>query len=146
MKNSDETPVCPFNQYRVVGYPLQTIFGRETLPRDGERKILPTFVPEFDIPDIPNAKIAGARLTTIDGLTSAVIDFVQDDGSPITYLMVPKAKIVDEMDAERIIARTSKQYEVAMWQEDGTARALFADMPREQIISIAELCKFKRAI
>ena len=103
-------------------------------------------VPDFDIPDIPNARIAGARLTTVDGVRSAVIDFVQNDGSAITYLMVPKAKIVDEMDAERILARTSSEYEVAMWQEDGTARALFADIPRERIMAIAELCKFKRAI
>gem|GEM_PF-5650991 len=97
----------------------------------------------FEIPDIDNADLVGGRVTQVRGITSPLIDFVQD-GIPVTYVMVPDQELLRGLTADGILTISTGDYEVAAWLEDGTFRAVLSRMPREQLLLIAEQCKYKR--
>lgn len=100
-------------------------------------------VPPFEIPDVAGAQLARARVTSVGGIRSAAIDFVMD-GIELTYLMVPTQRFLDEMNESDIVSLSSDGYEVALWMEDGTSRAVVSSMPRGQLMAVAEQCKYKR--
>jgi len=102
-------------------------------------------IPLFDIPVIEDAQLTGGRVIQLAGRRSAAVDFVKD-GLQLTYVMAPVLEWLEELPAEDIMTMSSDGYEIALWEEDGTTRAVFSSMPRRQVLEIAEQCKYKRIL
>ncbi len=102
-------------------------------------------IPVFEIPMIENAQLTGGRVIQLAGRQSAAVDFIKD-GLQLTYVMAPVSEWLEELSIKDIMMLRSHGHEVALWEEDGTARAVLSPMPRRQLLEIAEQCKNKRIL
>lgn len=134
-------------------------FLEQALAADGMARTTPGRVPAqlaawfdsqrisgFAIPEIEDATMYRGRVTWVAGSRSAAVDFETPEGNRLTYLMVPDAAMFGGVRESEIWAMSADGWEVAMWVEGGTARAVLSRMPRDQLMAIAERCRSKRVL
>ena len=122
-------------------------FVEQALAVDGPARATPALAPGpldqwfrsqqihgFEIPDIEQARM------------SAAVDFETPTGFQVTYIMVPDTRLFGGVNESDIMTMSSDGWEVAMWVENGTARAVISQMPRGDLLTIAEQCKNKRIL
>lgn len=99
---------------------------------------------EYDviIPDIENAQlVSGMIWPERDELVAMITYSLQ--GMDLAYLMAPTETIRDHLVREKagpyiVLSADSK---MAVWRSSGFSRALVADLPSEELLSIAIACK-----
>jgi anti-sigma factor RsiW len=96
---------------------------------------------DVDIPDIDGAMLVGARVATMDGQTGAAVAYLQD-GMPVTYFRLPSDRVFGgPVRAGRVRTASTDGYQVAVWREGPTARAVVSPLPRRALASIAKECQ-----
>lgn len=97
-----------------------------------------------ELPAITQARLRGARIVQVDGMTSAAAVY-EMHGSALTYFVMPGFRVAGlEITPEMEIRTTrSDGYHVAIWGEADGARALAAAMAREEVTAIATECRMK---
>ena len=97
----------------------------------------------IEIPDIQDAALVGARVADIGGQRSAAVVYMTR-GMPLTYFALPTDEVMGHKVSHRtVVAGRSAGYEVALWTEQGRARAVAAPLPRSEIMAIANECRSK---
>jgi anti-sigma factor RsiW len=97
----------------------------------------------FDIPDIPEARVTRGRVTTLNGMVAAAVHY-DLDGTELTYFMIPSEEILNNHATQDGIASLSSDgYQVALWREGQTSRALVAPITPSRIRAIAAHCRNK---
>lgn len=98
---------------------------------------------EVTVPDITDALLLGGRVAELGGSKSAAIVYLFH-GMPVSYFALPTNDVMGKpIRSEKVIPITSDGYEVALWSEQGSARAVVAPMPREEVVQLAEECRRK---
>ncbi len=97
----------------------------------------------FDIPDIPDARLTRGRVTTLDGMVAAVVDY-DLGGTELTYFMIPSEEIMrNRSTQDGLVSLSTDGYQVVLWQEGQTSRALVSPIAQSRIRAIAEHCRNK---
>lgn len=100
----------------------------------------------FEIPDIPDAQLTGGRVTQLDGVSTAAIRY-QYRGMELVYFMIPASAVSRRMpDDDDLWSFTANGFELVLWREGATTRAVMAPMPRAELEAIAEQCRSKAMI
>lgn len=96
----------------------------------------------LEIPDIPEAKLLGGRLTDLEGVIAAAVDY-QIDGVALTYLIVPNRDMISSILKRRddMAMSSAPGYQIVMWNQGGGTRALVAPIPEDQLFQIADHCR-----
>ena len=96
---------------------------------------------DLDVPAIPNAELKGGRLAYVAGIRGAAIEYTLND-VPVTYVMIPQDVI--KMFAEEgasVVTWSARGQRIVMWIQGGDTRALIAQIPRSELLEIAEHCR-----
>jgi anti-sigma factor RsiW len=64
-------------------------------------------------------------------------------GASLTYFALPPGNVLGQAVPDRLTAAAANGYEVALWTEQGAARAVAATMPRQAVLQVAEECREK---
>lgn len=96
------------------------------------------------IPVIPDAELLGGRVTQLGDVRTAVVDY-RIHGMSLTYFHIPAVRILGRPIAEgdELLSLSSGGYEVVMWRENDSARAVVSPMSRRELQAIAEHCRRK---
>jgi anti-sigma factor RsiW len=96
----------------------------------------------FDIPDIEDAHLVGGRLAGDEGTLGAIVDF-EYHGERLTYVVSENLDLIEMLQGQGLVAGSSAGQEIVMWLENWTARAVVAEMPRQELEGIAAQCRNK---
>lgn len=96
------------------------------------------------LPAITDAQLEGARIVTLEGRAAAAAVY-RLHGDLLTYFALPDFTVSGErvMPEHEIRTATAGPYEVAVWGELDGARAVMAQMSRDEVIAIAAECRTK---
>lgn len=99
-----------------------------------------------DIPEIHQAQLTGGRMTQVDGTSTAAIRY-EYRGTELVYFMIPASPVSRRMpEDDNLWPFTANGYELVLWREGATIRAVMASMPRVELEAIAEQCRRKATI
>jgi len=96
----------------------------------------------FDIPDIEGARLVGGRLAGYSEMLGAIVDF-EYHGKRLTYVVSENLDLIEMLRGQGLVVGSAEGQEVVMWLEDWTARAVVAEMPRQELQGIAAQCRNK---
>jgi anti-sigma factor RsiW len=97
------------------------------------------------IPSISEAEVVGATVAEMDGVRGAAVVY-RYRGSALTYFDLPAAEPSRSWTGRAPVTSASADgYQVALWTEDGGARAVAAPMPRAEVVKVAKECREKAA-
>lgn len=95
------------------------------------------------VPEIAGARLEGGRVARLDGRPVAVAIYAMH-GMPLSYFALPSRDIMGRtVRADQPMGASADGYEVAVWTERGQARAIVAQMRRDDVMAIAEECREK---
>jgi anti-sigma factor RsiW len=97
---------------------------------------------QVDIPAISNAELVGATVAELGDVRGAAVVY-QYRGASLTYFALPAGELLGRPVPTGLTAATANGYEVALWTEQGAARAVAASMPRQAVLQVAEECRGK---
>jgi len=96
-----------------------------------------------EIPNISDADLVGAGVTEMDGVRGAAVVF-EYHGQSLTYFDLPSTGLPGGWPQSGVLASASADgYEVAVWTQEGGARAVAAPMPRQTVVDVANECRRK---
>lgn len=96
-----------------------------------------------DIPNISDANLVGASVTEMDGVRGAAVVY-EYRGQPLTYFDLPSTGFPGGWPQSGVVESASANgYEVAVWTQEGGARAIAAPMPRRTVVDVANECRRK---
>lgn len=96
-----------------------------------------------EIPAITGARLVGASVADLGGVRGAAVVY-RYRTTELTYFALPGVDVVGRSVPEGgVTGGEAYGYEVALWIERGTARAVAASMPREFVLDVAEECRRK---
>lgn len=96
-----------------------------------------------DIPNISDADLVGASVTEMDGVRGAAVVY-EYRGRPLTYFDLPSTGFPGGWPQSGVVESASANgYEVAVWAQEGGARAIAAPMPRQTVVDVANECRRK---
>lgn len=97
------------------------------------------------VPDLPDARLEGARLCFLDGRRRAVVRY-RVSGRPVSYyVMADDRTRGGPPDATRFLEEAEAGYNVVAWRNRGLVHALVGDLPRERLGELARVCAEKLA-
>jgi anti-sigma factor RsiW len=96
----------------------------------------------FDIPDIEGARLVGGRLAGDSEMLGAIVDF-EYHGKRLTYVVSENLDLIEMLEGQGLVVGSAEGQQVVMWLEDWTARAVVAEMPRQELKGIAAQCRNK---
>lgn len=100
---------------------------------------------DLELPDITDAMFVGGRVTSIDGQRAAAAVYLVR-GMPVTYFALAGDSVLGHEVPDRPVVATTADYSVALWIEEGRARAIAAPLSRQVVLEIAQECKAKAAL
>lgn len=113
---------------------------------DVERWFAETMGHPVAVLNITDAYLVGGRVATLDGSRAAVVVYLYH-GMPLTYFALPTNDVMGvPVRGDQVMATSVDGYEVALWTEDGKARAVVAPMPRAEVMDVAKECRDKALI
>lgn len=96
-----------------------------------------------NVPQIDDAKLMGGRVVELGGQRVAAVIYMYRNHT-VTYYPLSSGEVMGSpVDWDKILAQSADGYELAMWQEQGRARAVVAAMSRGDLMSFAEECRAK---
>ena len=96
-----------------------------------------------EIPNISDADLLGATVTEMDGVRGAAVVY-EYHGQPLTYFDLPSSGFPGGWPQRGVVESASANgYEVAVWIQEGGARAVAALMPRRTVVDVANECRRK---
>jgi len=96
-----------------------------------------------EIPTISDADLVGASVTEMDGVRGAAVVY-EYHGQPLTYFDLPSTGSSGRWPQSGVVESASADgYEVAVWTQEGGARAVVAPMPRRAVVGVANECRRK---
>lgn len=99
-----------------------------------------------DIPDIPEAQLTGGQITHLDGVATAAVHY-EYHGMELLYFMIPPSTVSRRMPKDdELWSFTASGFEVVLWRDGATTRAVMAPMARPELEAIAEHCRNKTMI
>ena len=97
---------------------------------------------QVDIPAISHAELVGATVAELGDVRGAAVVY-EYRGTPLTYFALPAWDVLGQPVPDGLTATAANGYEVALWTEQGAARAVAASMPRQAVLQVAEECRGK---
>lgn len=94
-----------------------------------------------EIPAISDAELVGATVAELGDVKSAAVVY-EYRGAPLTYFALPAGDVMGRpVPGGGVTTAAVNGYEVALWTEQGAARAVVASMPRQAVLRVAEECR-----
>lgn len=93
------------------------------------------------VPTFAGGRLAGARLSDIDGRRGAVLVY-RVDGREVSYYMLPRGAVAEPPPAASPVVHTATWagFGVASWREPGLVHVLVADLPTARLQGLAHEC------
>lgn len=97
---------------------------------------------QMEVPDIPEAQLKGGRLAYMAGVRGAAVEY-DFNGVDLTYMIVPTGASIGRITAlpDSMWTWSSRGYQIVMWRQGGTTRALVAPLPTDELYGIADHCR-----
>ncbi len=94
-----------------------------------------------DVPTIRDARLSGGQVLRLDHANAVAVTY-QLQGRPLTYMVMPTARVMGRQLAAGVIDTISLHgFNAVTWVETGSARVLMAPMPRQHVAEMAEQCR-----
>jgi len=92
------------------------------------------------VPDMPDARLAGARLCFVNGQRSAVVEYRVDNRDVSFYLMPAGASAPTALSPAEFVRGADSGYEFIAWQGAGLVHALVGSVPEARLRQMARSC------
>ena len=92
------------------------------------------------VPELPGARLRGARLCALDGRRGAVVEY-DVEGVAVSYFVVPYEKKREGDGTRMQFDRTRRAgYRVVSWREPGLLHAMVGNLPESRLAMFAKAC------
>jgi anti-sigma factor RsiW len=92
------------------------------------------------VPDMPDARLAGARLCFVNGQRSAVVEYEVDDRDVSFYLMPARGDAPTVLSPAEFVRGADSGYEFIAWQGAGLVHALVGSVSEARLRRMARSC------
>jgi len=93
------------------------------------------------VPEVPEARLVGARTTELDGRPAAIVRYETAAGRPVSlYLMSAGPADPVALEPAEFVGRRQRGHQVVAWQGAGLTHALVGDLPEVDLQHLAVYC------